>query len=194
MYESYQRGRWPSKLRCLLVAVVCSGFLAGCGAEGPAAVASAKPAPDAAAEEPREESMPSEKIEKTEQQWREELTPEQFHILREKGTERAFSGKYWDTKTEGTYACAGCGQPLYSSETKYKSGTGWPSFWKPISPDAIATRPDRSWFTTRTEVVCSRCGGHLGHVFDDGPEPTGKRHCLNSAALKLVATGEEQKD
>jgi peptide-methionine (R)-S-oxide reductase len=125
----------------------------------------------------------SNRIEKTDAEWRAELTPEQYQILRKKGTERAFTGKYWENHEEGLYRCAGCGQPLFSSGSKFESGTGWPSFSAPVSPENVATKDDRSLFTKRTEVVCSRCGGHLGHVFDDGPEPTGQRYCMNSAAL-----------
>ena len=110
-----------------------------------------------------------EKLEKTEQQWREELTPEQYEVLREKGTEPAFTGEYWDTKEGGVYRCAGCGQELFSSDTKFDSGTGWPSFFDPMDSDKVETREDNSFMMRRTEVVCSRCGGHLGHVFDDGP-------------------------
>lgn len=129
----------------------------------------------------------SEKIIKTEAEWKKQLTPEQFRILREKGTEPAGTGKYANTHEHGIYRCAGCGLDLFRSEEKYDSGTGWPSFFAPIAPDNIATAADNSLFSRRTEVLCRRCGGHLGHVFEDGPTPTGLRYCLNSAALDFAA-------
>ena len=131
----------------------------------------------------------SEKIEKTEEEWRKTLTPEQYHVLREKGTERPFTGEYADTHDDGMYRCAGCGNPLFSSETKYESGSGWPSFYQPLAKDAVETEADRKLGMTRTEVLCAKCGGHLGHVFPDGPEPTGLRYCMNSAALKRDCSG-----
>lgn len=127
----------------------------------------------------------SEKIERTDAEWRQALTPQQYHVLREKGTERPFTGEYADTHDSGTYRCAGCGNPLFDSQTKYESGSGWPSFYQPIATEAVETETDRKFGMTRTEVLCARCGGHLGHVFPDGPRPTGLRYCMNSAALKL---------
>jgi peptide-methionine (R)-S-oxide reductase len=134
-----------------------------------------------------------EKVTKTEDQWREQLTPEQFQVTRCKGTERAYSGSYWNSKEDGIYECVCCGQPLFDAKTKFESGTGWPSFWEPDDENHVSLIEDNSWFMRRTEVICSRCDAHLGHVFKDGPPPTGLRYCMNSAALKLVKRGTEKK-
>lgn len=129
---------------------------------------------------------------KTDAEWQAELSPEQYRILRKKGTEPAFTGKYWDNKEEGVYYCAGCGTPLFESDTKYESGCGWPSFYQPADQSNIETTEDRSFGMRRTEVLCAACGGHLGHVFPDGPKPTGLRYCINSAALDFEPEADEE--
>lgn len=134
----------------------------------------------------REVSRMKDKIHKTEEEWKQQLRPEQFYVCRQKGTERAFTGGYWNCKEKGIYHCVCCGNELFSSDTKFDSGTGWPSFWAPIAQENVLTEEDNSLFMRRVEVLCSRCDAHLGHVFDDGPPPTNLRYCINSVSLKLV--------
>lgn len=133
------------------------------------------------------------KVVKTEEEWKKQLTPEQYHVTRKAGTEPAFTGKYWNTKDKGTYRCACCGQALFNADTKFDSGTGWPSFWKPLEASAIEEKTDRAHGMTRTEARCSNCGAHLGHIFEDGPEPTGLRYCMNSASLDLAKASTDAK-
>jgi peptide-methionine (R)-S-oxide reductase len=130
-----------------------------------------------------------EKVRKSDAEWREQLSDEEYFVTRRKGTERAFTGRYWDSKEDGTYRCVACGQPLFSSDAKFDSGTGWPSFYEPAEDSAVETEDDRSFMMRRTEVICSRCDSHLGHVFEDGPEPTGLRYCINGCALTLDKDG-----
>ena len=134
----------------------------------------------------------TDKVVKTDAEWKAQLSAESYHVARKHGTERAFSGEYHDSTAKGRYDCICCGQPLFSSDTKFDSGTGWPSYWAPIDEDAVTEKKDRSFFMVRTEVLCSKCDAHLGHVFPDGPAPTGQRYCMNSVSLKLTSKDEDE--
>ena len=178
-------------MRRIALLIVGAALLAACGS--PEAAPPAAPAPEAA----MPEAKPAEKVVRSDEEWRRILTPEQYRVLRQKGTERAFTGEYWETKTEGTYRCAGCGTTLFASDTKFDSGCGWPSFYAPIDGQkgtTVAEARDSSHGMERVEVLCSKCGGHLGHVFDDGPAPTGLRYCINSASIKLEPKAPAAKD
>lgn len=181
-------------LAAALVLAGCSETRSRSETSGPAPEASAPAAVETPSEDaPAAPAGKEEKVSLTEEEWKERLTPEQYAICRGCGTEPAFSGKYWNTKTDGVYACVGCGQALFDSKTKYKSGSGWPSFWQPVDDEAVATREDREFGMVRVEILCSKCDSHLGHVFEDGPEPTGLRYCVNSGSLDLEPRDEPAK-
>jgi peptide-methionine (R)-S-oxide reductase len=174
------------KLILTICALGGAALLTGCGSSSVAV------APGAPVITTTNQTM-NDRIARTDEEWKKELTPEQYRVLREKGTERAFTGEYWNTKDAGVYRCAGCGEELFVSDTKFDSGCGWPSFYAPKDSKVVAESQDNSHFMKRTEVLCSKCGGHLGHVFDDGPKPTGLRYCINSASLKFEVKKEEKK-
>jgi peptide-methionine (R)-S-oxide reductase len=173
-------------------ATLLGAVLVAAGCTGAREESKLSEAPKPGSDAMKENAASTEKITLSDAEWKAKLTPEQYRILRRKGTERAFTGKYWDTKEKGTYVCAACGLELFDSKTKFDSGTGWPSFWAPLSERSVSTEEDRSLFSTRTEVLCARCDSHLGHVFEDGPPPTGLRYCMNSVALELKEEAREK--
>ena len=168
-------------MRTVLVMAILSMLALGC--KRPHVVQAADTQPPPTPPPTKTTNAMTTKVVKTDEEWKKQLTPEQYKVLRKKGTERAFTGPNWNNKEKGTYKCAACGQELFSSDHKFDSGTGWPSYWQPIESKAVATEEDNTLSTKRTEVLCSRCNGHLGHVFDDGPKPTGLRYCINGYAM-----------
>ena len=174
-------------MKKLFTATALTTLLAGAGVAAYETQKPTAPGCDTMCTVPHKETAKTDfPVTKTTEEWRETLTPEQFYVLREKGTERAFTGRYSNEHAAGAYQCAGCGAPLFTSGAKFDSGTGWPSFWQPVDPAAVHTESDTAYGMVRTEVLCARCGGHLGHVFDDGPKPTGLRYCINSASLTFT--------